>query len=183
MKQKKVSETTLNRFLDVVESKYLGKNPIRRYFSKRKFNKFCKETMQSSPSLGILWYFAEFIKLADRVYFYPNSKNGILYSSRSYSAGENGFTINDKDNGIRLVVKLFSDEQCTCIQVTREGSSYITEHKFRNNAWTDDRESYDEVLIDNIIGIVNSHIVGLLKWCWNHKGTYDNPNKEILKNN
>ena len=43
---KKVSETKLNRFLDVVEEKYLGKNPIKRWISKYKFNKFCKETMK-----------------------------------------------------------------------------------------------------------------------------------------
>ena len=177
---KKVSETKLNRFLDVVEEKYLGKNPIKRWISKYKFNKFCRETMKSSPSIGILWYFAEFIKLSERVYFYPNNKDSVLYSSRNYAVGENGFCINDSDNKVKILVKLISDTQGVKVQITRNASNYTTEHKFVENEWTDDRADYDEVLIDNIIGIINSHIVALLKWCWEKKGNYDRFDKTII---
>ena len=177
---KKVSETISNRFLDQVEEKYLGKNPIKRFFSKLKFNKFCKETMKASPSFGVLWFFADFIKLAERVYFFNNNKEGSLFSSKSYSIGENGFIINDKENSIKLIVVLNSDLQRVQLEIKRlNGTSMTTEHAFVNNAWTDNREKYDEVLIDNIIGIINSHMVALLKWCWEKKGTFDNYAKSI----
>jgi hypothetical protein len=151
-----------------VEEKYLGKNPITKFIANYKFNKFCKETMRSSPSLGVLWYFADFVKLAERVYFYGNTKDSSIYSSKSYQSGQNGFIINDKDNELRIVVLLDSDEQSVRVEIKR-----TTEHMFINNAWTEDRENYDEVLIDNAIGIINSHMVSLLKWCWNKKGSYD----------
>lgn len=176
---KKLSETKLNRFLDVVEDKYLGKNPFKRFLSNLKFKKFCKETMKSSPSLGILWYFSDFIKLAERVYFYQNTKSNSIYSSRAYAAGENGFILNDKEHALKITVKLLSDNQLVCVQVNREGSSYNTEHRFKNDGWDDDKDNYDEVLIDNIIGIINSHMIALTKWCWNQKGSYDNDNKKL----
>ena len=172
---KKVSETLSNRFLDKVEEKYLGKNPILRFLSKLKFKKFLRETMKSSPSFGVLWLFADFIKLAERIYFFNNNKDGSLFSSKSYSAGTNGFMIMDKENNVRILIVLNSDLQQVQLEVKRlGGTSMITEHTFVNNAWTDDREKYDEVLIDNIIGIINSHMVALLKWCWDKKGTFDN---------
>lgn len=180
-KDKPVSETKLNRFLDEVEKKYLGKNIIKKWISQYKFNKFCKETMKSSPSLGVLWYFADFIRLAERIYFFNNSKDGSLYSSYTYNIGENGFIINDKDNNVRVTVKLNSDQQKVLLEVNRSsGTGKRTEHCFKDNKWTEDRENYDEVLIDNIIGIINSHIVALMKYCWNAKGSYDNLNHKLL---
>lgn len=179
-KDKQVSETKLNRYLDQVETKYLGKNPIKRLISKYKFNKFCKEVMKSSPSLGMLWYFADFIKLAERIYFFNNSKEGSLYSSSNYYIGENGFIINDSIFKIKITVKLNSDDQTTHLEIKHlSGTQLITEHVFKNNSWTDDRQNYDEVLIDNVIGIINSYIVGLMKYCWNMKGNFDNINKSL----
>ena len=179
-KNKPVSETKLNRFLDEVEKKYLGKNPFKRIISKWKFDRFCKEVMKSSPSLGVLWFFADFIKLAERIYFFNNSKDGELYSSYSYPIGENGFIINDKDHNISINIKLNSDYQKVIVEVKRLFGTYkSTEHCFINNDWTEDRQNYDEVLIDNTIGIINTYIVGLLRYCWKSKGSYDNINKII----
>jgi len=180
VKYRPVSETSLNRFLDQVEKKYLGLNPFKKILAEWKFNKFCKEVMKSSPSLGVLWFFADFIKLAEKVYFFNNDPNGTIFSSDNYNIGENGFIINDNDHNIKINVKLNSDYQRLVLEVKRlNGTKKITEHRFVNNEWTDDRENYDEILIDNIIGIINSHIVALMKYCWNLKGNFDNINKRL----
>lgn len=177
---KKVSETVSNRFLDKVEEKYIGRNPILRLISRIKFNKFCRDIMKSSPSLGVLWYFADFIKLAERVYFFNNVKDGKLFSSRSYVAGENGFIVNAIEEGVRILVKLDSDTQSVLLEIKRP-NNLTTEHRFINNQWGDDRQDYDEVLIDNIIAIMNSYMVGLLKWCWDRKGNFDSYERKVVK--
>lgn len=178
---KKVSETTLNRYLDIVEKKYVGSNPILRWWSDLQFKRACKKIQKESPSIGCLWYMADFIKLAERVYFYNNNrKTGFLFSSSSYSAGENGFVINDPDNFLEIVVKLFSDDQMVIVSVKRtNGTNMITEHTFINNQWTGDRQNYDEVLIDNIIGLMNSATISLMQYCYNKKGSFDHIRKEL----
>lgn len=176
----KVPKTISNRFMDLIETKYIGLNPIKRFIANWKFNKFCKTTMRQSPSLGLLWLFADFIKLAEKVYFFPNKQGNELYSSRSYNIGENGFVIQDEDHGIKLNIKLNSDVQRTIVEISRkEATQSNTELVFMNNSWGDEIEPYDEVLVDNIIGVINSYMVALLKFCWNAKGSYDNINKKF----
>lgn len=179
--KEKSPKTVSNRFMDFIENnKYIGRNPIKRFVANWKFNKFCKKIMGQSPSLGVLWFFADFIKISERVYFFPNRQTGELYSSRSYSIGENGFIINDEAHSIKLNIKLNSDLQRTIIEINRNGGTQATtELTFMNNSWGDDIQPYDEVLVDNVIGLINSYIVGLLRFCWNAKGSYDDIHKII----
>ena len=173
-------KTISNRFMDFIESKYMGINPIKRLISKFKLNQYCKKIMKQSPSLGVLWLFAEFIKIAERIYFFPNRQGNELYSSRSYNIGENGFVIIDEDHKITINIKLNSDYQRTIVEISRKGgTSSNTELVFVNNSWGDDIELYDEVLVDNIIGIINSHMVALIRYCWEAKGSYDDINKRF----
>lgn len=177
---KKVSETILNRFMDQVESKYIGKNPILRLISRIKLNKFCRTILKGSPGLGLMWFFADFIKLAERIYFFNVDKDKGIYSSRSYSAGENGFIINDKEHELKINIKLYSDDNIVKVEVKRNnGTNMTTNFEFDNGQWAESRENYDEVLVDNIIGIINSHMVALTKWCWKRKGTFDNINLKL----
>ena len=52
--------------------------------------------------------FADFIKIAERVYFYENIKNGNIYSSSSYTSGENGFHIKDPLERVEKIADIFS---------------------------------------------------------------------------
>ena len=165
-----------NFYMDMIASKYTGKNPFKRWWSRKMFIHKCREIQSRSPSFGELWYFSEFIKTAERVYFLNNCQKGIIFSSKSYKAGENGFIIDATEKlSVRIVVKLYSDDSKVIMDIIRtNGSNMSTEHIFINNDWTSDKKEYDELLIDNAIGIINAHIIKLLQYCWDRVGSYDN---------
>lgn len=167
-----------NYFMAEVESKYMGRNPFKKLACYIKHKRFIKKIRNWSPSIGVLWFFADFIRIAERVYFFDNRKDGALFSSSSYSYGENGFIITSHDDNVKLTCKIYSDDQKVIIEIKRlNGSNLITEHSFQNNEWSydSDRSIYDEVLIDNAIGIINRSMIELVEYCWNHKGSYDYP--------
>ena len=78
-----------------------------------------------------MWFFADFIKLAEKLYFFNVDKDKGLYSSRSYPAGENGFVINDKEYEIKLMIKLYSDDNTVKVEVKRNnGTNMLTNFLF-----------------------------------------------------
>ena len=166
-----------NMYMQEVERKYLGKNPIKRFFNRMKHKKFLKKISDMSHSIGTLWFFCDFIKLAELIYFFDNKKNSYIYSSSSYSYGENGFIINDeKNNNVVIKCKLFSDDQKILIEVKRtNGSNMITEFSYSNNEWNFNKfdSEYSNVLVDNTLGIINKAIVYLIDFCWYAKGSYN----------
>lgn len=165
----------MNTYMDQVELKYIGNNPIKKLISQHKYNKYISRLRKQSHSIGSLWFFADFVKLAERVYFYNNKKdspNGV-YSSNSYHTGENGFIITATDKDVVINCKLYSDTQKVILEAKRlNGTNKITELEFNGSSplKTDD---YDEVLIDNIIGIINRYIIKVLNFCWYSKGSFD----------
>jgi len=163
-----------NYFMREIETKYTGKNIFKRFKCWRSHRKFIANIRTWSPSIGMLWFFADFIKLSERIYFYDNRKNGRMFSSDGYTYGENGFIINSEHDKLQLTCKLYSDTQKVVIQIKRlNGTNMVTEHVFVDNQWTLDKEKYDEVLIDNVIGIINCAIIELVEYCWDHRGSYD----------
>ena len=171
-----------NPYMDIVATKYTGTNWFLKWLNKRAFNKKLKEIQSRSPSFGELWYFAEFIKTAERVYFVDNRQKSWFYSSRSYGPGENGFVLDVEMLPIRIVVKLYSDDSRVVMNISRtNGSNMTTEHTFINNSWTDDRKEYDEILIDTVIGAINHMIILLLKDCWSRAGLYNNLDIKVKK--
>ena len=140
-----------------------------KYFShKRELKKFKKTLMNGSPSFGLLWKMADFIKIAEIVFFYDNSlKNSTLglYSSKGYIPGENGFKINSED--CLLVIKLYSDSQRVVLEVDRTKGECMKSHlSFINEEWEGDPTIYDEMLLEQLIKLINSKIIALFKYCY-----------------
>ena len=128
---------------------------------KKKYKKFCNSITNGSPSLGVLWYFAEFIKYSEIIFFYDNSKDNWLYSSNSYDPGENGFRITTDE--FIITVKLYSDSQTVGIDVeNKKGGHVKTSYKFENGQWTSPPDEYDLLHVNTIIEIINRSMIRLL---------------------
>lgn len=144
------------------------RHPIRTIKKRMNLRKFCKNIRYGSPSFGVLWNFADFIKYAEQIYFIRNSVDSTLYSSYDYKPGENGFKITTKE--ISITCKLFSDTQKVGIDIDyRQGSKLRGNYTFINNKWEKEPDEYDEFLIERIIYIINTHILLLLNKCINKK--------------
>jgi hypothetical protein len=137
------------------------------FFKYLKYNrekKNIKKIKTGSPSFGVLWNFADFIKYAEIIFFYDNNKNGTLFSSTGYNPQENGFRI----NGVECVitVKLFSEYQRVGIDIeSKHGNKLKRNYTFEENQWTIEPDEYDVLLIDRITEIINNSMIGLLQWC------------------
>lgn len=175
MKSGQISKTNFaNGFLNIVDKKYTGFNPIRKLISNIRFRRTCRKIFNTSPSFGQLWSFADFIKLSEKIFFYNNKSGGSLYSSSSYKVGENGFVINSDIDKVIITLKLYSDSQTITMDVKRtSGSNMTTTMTFVENSWGDDPDESDIILLDNVIGIINRHILMLLRYCYERRGSYD----------
>lgn len=165
-----------NGYLNIIDAKYTGFNPILKLISRIKFNRACKRIFNTSPSFGQLWSFADFIKLAEEVFFFNNNSKSQLYSSWSYKVGENGFVITSEADHVTLIVKLYSDNQCIAMDIKRtNGTNRTTNMLFENGDWSPDKERKDTdiILLDNVIGIINRHIIMLLEYCYKRRGSED----------
>lgn len=175
MKSGQVSKTNFaNGFLNIVDKKYTGFNPIRKLISKIRFRIACRKIFNTSPSFGQLWSFADFIKLSEKIFFYNNKSGGVLFSSSSYKIGENGFVINSDIDKVTITLKLYSDSQTITMDVKRNcGSNMVTTLTFIENDWSEPPDEADIILLDNVIGIINRHILMLLRYCYDRRGSYD----------
>ena len=175
MKNGKIIKTNFaNGFLNIIDKKYIGFNPIKKLISRIKFNRTCRKIFNTSPSFGQLWNFSDFIRLAEEIFFYNNKSGSTLYSSNSYRAGENGFVITSDIDHVMITIKLYSDTQGIIMDIRRtNGTNMITSLKFKENDWDFDPSEADIILLDNVIGIINRHIVMLLRYCYDRRGSYD----------
>ena len=171
----KITKTNFsNGFLNIIDKKYTGFNPIKKLISWIKFRRTCRKTFNTSPSFGQLWSFSDFIKLAEEIFFYNNKSGSTLFSSRSYKVGENGFIITSDIDHVVITLKLYSDTQGIVMDVKRtNGTNMVTSLKFRENDWEEDPKESDIILLDNVIGIINRHIVMLMQYCYDRRGSYD----------
>lgn len=130
-----------------------------KYAKKRK--EFKKRILTGSPSFGVLWYFAEFIKFCEIIFFYDNSINNGIYSSNKYDLCTNGFRINHPD--AIITVKLYSDSQTVSMDIeNKTGNKIKTNYVFENNGWTKEPDAYDILHIDNVINIINRTMIRFL---------------------
>lgn len=135
---------------------------------KTKLNKFIKTINDGTPSLGVLWYFSEFIQYAEIIYSYDNNKNGQLYSSRIYNPGQTGFRVSTED--LNITVKLYASEQKVGIDIQNKNSGKMTNnYTFVNQEWEKTPDDYDLLLIDRVIEIINKHMIALTLWCIDKK--------------
>lgn len=174
MKGKITKSNFANGFLNIIDKKYTGFNPIKKLISYISFKRTCRKVFDTSPSFGQLWSFSDFIKLAEEIFFYNNKSGSTLFSSNSYKAGENGFVITSDVDNVIITLKLYSDYQGIIMDIKRtNGTNMISTLKFRENDWEDQPKESDIILLDNVIGIINRHIVMLLKYCYSRRGSYD----------
>ena len=160
-----------NMFMNIVKDAVpLTWKTISKFFKFRsKVKKFKKTIHGGSPSFGVLWSFADFIKYAERIFFYDNSKNSNfgLFSSDSYEPGHNGFRIIDNISKEYIItVKLFTDTQKVGIDIeSQKGNKIKQNYTFINGEWTEDPDDYDILLVDRVISIINLNMICLLDMC------------------
>lgn len=169
MKHKSINKK-LNPFMEMIYNKVSFKplSLFKLLFYKRKLKKFRRDILECSPSIDLLWDMADFIKLAEVVFFYDNTLKNTefgLYSSRNFPAGQNGFRINGVD--CRITIKLFSDIQRVCVEIERlKGEGGKTTLSFTNGDWEMTHTPYDEMLLEQVIKTINKKIITLFDHCY-----------------
>ncbi len=163
-----------NYFMDMVSRKYIGINIFRTIFSHFAFLHECNEIKKSSPSFGVLWQFADFIRLSDRVFLIGSDTSNTLYSSDGYDRNSNGFIIRDCETNTRIVYKLNHRSSEVKIEVSKLSTkgAIICEFTFENGKLDPSMEKYDDMLVKNIIDITNRYIVNRMWSCRYRYGTY-----------
>lgn len=159
-----------NVFMNIIYEKVkLTPKTIFKYIKhRRKLKKFMKDIDLGSPSFGLLWKMADFIKASEEVFFYDNSTKNtefMLFSSRGYIPGENGFKINHPE--CFIVVKLFSDTERVVVEIERtHGDRLKSRLAFIGEQWEGEPTLHDEMLLEQIIKIINSSMLNLFKHCY-----------------
>ena len=162
---------TPNIFMNIISEKN-PKGFIFKWAHKIKFHKFRKMILEGSPSFGLLWKMADFIKIAEVVFFYNNTHSldseFAIYSSKEYMAGTNGFKLKDDKTSCIIVIKLISDTQKVIVDIERQhGNKLKNTLVFVDNKWQDTNyTAYDEMLLEQVIKIINSKIIALFDHCY-----------------
>lgn len=165
----------INMFMEHIYGKQQFKlSNLFQYLKHRKaIKKFKKDIGEGSPSFNVLWQMADFIKLAESVFFYKNTQKDSefgLYSSRNYTAGSNGFRVTDAENNLRVTIKLFSETKQLLLEVEYIGGDHPKEYlSFKDNDWDCPPSIYDEMLLEQVIKSINHNILRLFDSCYNKR--------------
>lgn len=160
-----------NTFMNIISEKN-SKGIFKRLAHKIKLYKFRKSILEGSPSFGLLWKMADFIKISEMVFFYNNThaldSEFAIYSSKEYMAGTNGFKLKDDKNGVILIVKLISDSQKVIVDIERQrGNKLKNTMTFVNSNWQDaNYTAYDEMMLEQVIKIINNKVIALFDHCY-----------------
>lgn len=162
---KRKNNLNINLFI-----KYIyGKVPYKYFFKRIKHNiivyNFRQNILNGSPSFNVLWQMADFIKIADTIFFYNNKPDNDLFSSSNFVAGQNGFIA--KDYGVKIVIKLYRDTKKVTLDIFRLlGSTTKTTMTFTKDEWDNKPTIYDEMLLEQSIKIINKKIINLFDDCY-----------------
>lgn len=160
-----------NTFMNMISEKN-PKGIFKRIAHNIKLHKFRKTILEGSPSFGLLWKMADFIKISEMVFFYNNTHSldseFAIYSSKEYMAGTNGFKLRDDRTGVIIIVKLIADSQKVIVDIERQrGNKLKNTLTFIDNSWQDSNyTAYDEMLLEQVIKIINSKIIALFDHCY-----------------
>lgn len=158
-----------NIFIDLLYDLSVAKSVFKKSICKSKIKRFFNKLEKSSPDFTMLWNIASFVKRAEEIYYYDNnidkqSDTLALYSSRNYSATDNGFKITTKNN--ILIVKLFSNTTRVVIDDEHLSGSKIKSHfVFEYEQWKSNHNKYDEMILEEIIKLIVSHTKELFNYC------------------
>lgn len=154
----------LNMFIDIIYEKMECRSVFSKFFNYLKMKRFKRILLTSSPSFYTIWQISDFIKYAERLFFYSNNIKNALYSSTDYVDGENGFKIKDKN--VIVTVKVYKVSAKVTLQIDYINSSTSlkkipTSMEFVNNVWVEDHTKYDEILLENVIRIIYKYVFEL----------------------
>lgn len=171
MASKQPTGGTTNVFMSWVENKVpkTWKTWFKAWKYNRRYEKFKREFIRSSPDFIRMWQICEFVKLAEKIYFYNNSRDNIILSSNGYAPGSNGFVIETDD--VSITVKLTMDIHKIVMEIKRKKGNLTkpTVYTFIEGDWTDDHDTSDELLVDFVTSIIVDHTVMVLDWCYNRR--------------
>ena len=161
-------EINYNIFIDKIYEKK-NKGLISKILHKIKLRKFKNDIRDGSPSFFMLWQMADFVKLAEIIFFYDNThslnSNIGIYSSKEYLTGTNGFKI--KTDSCLVVVKLIFEGRRVILDIERsKGHKIKTSLEFSNEQWCNDHTLYDEMLLEQTIKIINERVSSLFDHCY-----------------
>lgn len=162
-----------NEFINVIQEKtkfsIFKIIPYIKY--RRKLKNFKKEILNGSPDFYTLWIMADFIKLAEYIFFYNNSIKDEeigLYSSKGFIPGQNGFKVHTKE--CTIVIKLFSETEKVVVELERNtGERDKSVQSFIKGKWETKPDTYNEMLLEQTIKIINSSILNLFNWCYDRR--------------
>lgn len=150
--------------------KYINDKIPYRYFFKRIYHnisvyRFRKNILNGNPSFAILWQMADFIKLANTIFFYNNHIDNYLFSSTNFTSGQNGFIA--RDDGVKIIIKLYKDTKNVTLDICRLYNTISkTTMSFTQDEWDKTPTVYDELLLEQVIKIINKNIIKLFDECY-----------------
>lgn len=157
----------MNKLLDTLSYK----NKFQKLISYFKIKSYIKKLKKTSLSFDLLWQMSEFIKGLQTISLYGNKQDDIIYSSRKYKCGENGFVIHDyKGIGIKIIVKLIDDDNLLLIECTN--NEFVSNYRFKNDNWVFPHTPIDEIAIDNISRIIINSFEQLILQCYKNRGNF-----------
>lgn len=165
---KRKNNQNINLFMKYIKDKI----PYRYYFFKRIAHNisvwnFKRNILNGSPSFVVLWQMADFIKLAETVFFYDNRLENDLYSSRNFASGQNGFIVKDSSDGVKIIIKLYKDNKKVSLDIIRLlGHTTKTSMSFTQDEWDNNPTMYDELLLEQVIKMINYKIINLFETCY-----------------
>ena len=159
------NKKNINIFMRYINDKVPYRYFFRRIIHNISVYRFKRNILNGSPSFNILWQMADFIKLSERVFFYSNTTEGLIYSSNNYAAGENGFIA--RDDNVKIIVKLYKDTKKVVVDIWRlSGSNTKTILTFTQDEWDNTPTVYDEMLLELVIKIINHNVIYLFNKCY-----------------
>jgi len=149
--------------MDIIYKKMMPAKIYPRFKNWLYYKRFLIGLNKISPDFEMLWHFADFIKLLEITSWYDNSKHNIVFSSKDYSKGENGFIINREDPKMQIVLKLYSKNENISLSIKRDyGHKKNSEISFINQQLELETPE-DEILMLRVIKIITDTMGILLK--------------------
>lgn len=157
----------LNNILDILSYK----NKFQKLISYFKLRALIKKLKKTSLSFTLLWHLSELIKELEMICLYRNKQDSVIYSSRKYKCGENGFVIpNFNNTGIKIVVKLIDDDNLLLIECTN--NEFVSNYRFKNDDWGFTHTEIDEISVDNISRIIINSFEAVLMQCYKDRNSF-----------
>ena len=162
-----------NLFINIIYEKNPLSNIFMKFIHKWKVKRFKQSLSKSSPDFNMLWSMADFIKLAEELFFYNNISSVCddtigLYSSRSYKLNENGFKLCTSE--YTLVIKLYGNSRRTVLELERNTNVLLkSKLSFKNNEWEEEPNVDSEILLEILIRDIIKHILNLFDFCYDRR--------------